>query len=398
MNKYPTIRIIFDRRKVATPKKEGTVEIEIYYEKKRKWLSTGVKVLPKNWHPDKRVISRVDSQDLNIRIENIEKAIINHIRKLMIDEKLFTWSGLESSFKTKKEDSNFIKFIELSLQNKNGIAPNTRKNHRNLLGRLKDFKLIQDFKDLTKENVTSFNEWMHSKGYKQASISTFHKILKVYIFEAIQRDLISQNPYTGFKIDRGKSDIRRFLNEEELTSIENAKTSTKSLEKVKDLFLFQCYTGLAYVDLSKFDFNQVIVRNGKYVVHDVRKKTGEEFYIILLPKAIEILKKYDYKLPIMTNQQYNLRLKIVADAAGLDKRLTSHMGRHTYATMCLNSGVKIEVLADMMGHADIKTTQIYAKLVNSTVENAYDILEERDIIIQTINQINDFIKAVELLL
>lgn len=398
MNKYPTIRIIFDRRKVATPKKEGTVEIEIYYEKKRKWLSTGVKVLPKNWHPDKRVISRVDSQDLNIRIENIEKAIINHIRKLMIDEKLFTWSGLESSFKTKKEDSNFIKFIELSLQNKNGIAPNTRKNHRNLLGRLKDFKLIQDFKDLTKENVTSFNEWMHSKGYKQASISTFHKILKVYIFEAIQRDLISQNPYTGFKIDRGKSDIRRFLNEEELNSIENAKTSTKSLEKVKDLFLFQCYTGLAYVDLSKFDFNQVIVRNGKYVVHDVRKKTGEEFYIILLPKAIEILKKYDYKLPIMTNQQYNLRLKIVADAAGLDKRLTSHMGRHTYATMCLNSGVKIEVLADMMGHADIKTTQIYAKLVNSTVENAYDILEERDIIIQTINQINDFIKAVELLL
>ena len=239
---------------------------------------------------------------------------------------------------------------------------------------------------------------MHSKGYKQASISTFHKILKVYIFEAIQRDLISQNPYTGFKIDRGKSDIRRFLNEEELNSIENAKTSTKSLEKVKDLFLFQCYTGLAYVDLSKFDFNQVIVRNGKYVVHDVRKKTGEEFYIILLPKAIEILKKYDYKLPIMTNQQYNLRLKIVADAAGLDKRLTSHMGRHTYATMCLNSGVKIEVLADMMGHADIKTTQIYAKLVNSTVENAYDILEERDIIIQTINQINDFIKAVELLL
>lgn len=398
MNKYPTTRVIFDRRKVATPKKEGTVEIEIYYEKKRKWLSTGVKVLPKNWHPDKRVISRVDSQDLNIRIENVEKAIINHIRKLMIDEKLFTWSGLESSFKTKKEDSSFIKFIELSLQNKNGIAPNTRKNHRNLLGRLKDFKLIQDFKDLTKENVTSFNEWMHSKGYKQASISTFHKILKVYIFEAIQRDIISQNPYTGFKIDRGKSDIRRFLNEEELTSIENAKTSTRSLEKVKDLFLFQCYTGLAYADLSKFDFNQVIVRNGKYVVHDVRKKTGEEFYIILLPKAIEILKKYDYKLPIMTNQQYNLRLKIVADAAGLDKRLTSHMGRHTYATMCLNSGVKIEVLADMMGHADIKTTQIYAKLVNSTVENAYDILEERDIIIQTINQINDFIKAVELLL
>lgn len=78
----------------------------------------------------------------------------------------------------------------------------------------------------------------------------------------------------------------------------------------------------------------------------------------------------------MSNQQYNLRLKVIAEAVGIKKNLTSHMGRHTYATMCLNAGIPIEVLAKMLGHTDIKTTQIYAKLVNKTIENAYDVLEK----------------------
>ena len=128
-------------------------------------------------------------------------------------------------------------------------------------------------------------------------------------------------------------------------------------------------------------------------MHDVRQKTGEEFYIVLLPKAIHILKRYDYRLPLISNQQYNMRLKIVADAAALDKQLTSHMGRHTYATICLNSGIKIEVLAKMMGHSDIKTTQIYARMINTTVENAYDVLEESDNIKGMAIHITSFLKT-----
>lgn len=105
--------------------------------------------------------------------------------------------------------------------------------------------------------------------------------------------------------------------------------------------------------------------------------TGKEenYFIVLLSPAMEILKKYDYVLPIISNQQYNLRLKIVADYAGLDRNLTVHMSRHTFATMCLNNGVKMENVSKMLGHTNVRTTQQYAKVLNAEVEKDFEMLE-----------------------
>ena len=198
----------------------------------------------------------------------------------------------------------------------------------------------------------------------------------------------------GFRVDQGKPRKRRFLSPEELVRIETCKVATPSLEKVRDMFMFQCYTGLAYSDLRKFDFRLVQQRGNRYILHDVRKKTNEDFYIVLLPPAMEILGKYEYKLPLMTNEQYNMRLKLIAESAGLDKNLTSHMGRHTFATMSLNSGIKIEVLAQMMGHADIRTTQIYAKMINCTVEEAYSVLETNEYVKVMISRLNELLGVI----
>ncbi len=222
-------------------------------------------------------------------------------------------------------------------------------------------------------NILLYDEWLRQrKDYTQSTIASYHKFLKIYVYEALGNDSIQSNPYESIKIDRGKSKIRKYLTEKELGKIESASLQTKSLERTRDLFLFQCYTGLAYADMAKFDFHDTVEKDGHFVLHDTRIKTGEDFYIILLPAALKILRKYDFQLPVISNQQYNMRLKIVADAAGIDKKLTSHMGRHTYASLCINSGVRIEVLAKMMGHTDIKTTQIYAGMVNTTVEAAYE--------------------------
>ena len=199
--------------------------------------------------------------------------------------------------------------------------------------------------------------------------------MKTYINDAIRSELIEKNPYEGIKIERGKSSIRKYLTEEEIQRIKDAKIASASICRVRDLFLFQCYTGFAYAELAKFDFSTVIQRNGKYIVHDARKKTGEDFYVVLLSPAVEILKKYDFVLPVIDNVPYNLRLKVLAEYAGIDKAITSHMGRHTFAVWCLNNGVKIENLAKMMGHTDIKTTQIYAKVLNEEVEREFDSLE-----------------------
>ena len=197
----------------------------------------------------------------------------------------------------------------------------------------------------------------------------------MYINEAIRRDLLTRNPYIGIKIDGGKSSKRRFLTTEEISKIKKANLPTPSIEKVRDLFMFRIYTGLAYSDMKRFDFRNTIERNGKHVILDQRQKTKGDYYIVLLPTAMRILKKYSYKLPVMSLTQYNMRLKIIADAAGIDKSQTSHMSRHTYATMSLNAGVSFEIIAKMMGHTDVRTTQIYGKLVDKSIESAYEHLE-----------------------
>ena len=202
--------------------------------------------------------------------------------------------------------------------------------------------------------------------------------MKRYINEAIKFELIDKDPYSGLHFERGKHQIRKYLTEDELKKIIEAEIPSKTVRQVRDLFVFQSYTGISYADLAKFDFKKDITKkNGKMVIHDVRQKTEETYFIVLLSPALEVLEKYKFILPVISNQQYNLRLKIVADYAKIDKNLTVHMARHTFATMCLNNGVKIENVSKMLGHSNIKTTQEYAKVLNSEVEKSFDLLESK---------------------
>ena len=141
--------------------------------------------------------------------------------------------------------------------------------------------------------------------------------------------MLKEYPYTGVIVKRGKYKRRRFLYQEELDKIRNAEIPNDSIRRVRDLFVFQSFTGLAYADLAKFNFKRDVVQHeGKYIIYDMRIKTEEDYYIVLLSPALEVLKKYNYELPIISNTQYNLRLKLVADYAGLDKNLTTHLRRH----------------------------------------------------------------------
>lgn len=379
MEQYPVLRYVHGRRNSKEENKEMAVELEIYYNGKRKWISTGVRVLKKHWRADKKVVGRPDAFELNYKIEKLENSIKTYIMKLMIDDKPFSWSEFDSFLENADSGDSFVSFVENRVAKRKDIKESTRRNHKKFYVALKAFGKIQRFSDVTKQNIAKYDEWLHSrKDYTQSTIASYHKYMKVYINDAIRLELLERSPYEGFKVNQGKPRQRKYLEPMEVQAIENSYMPTESLERVRDLFVFQCNTGLAYSDMRKFDFGTVVKKDNRYVIHDVRQKTGEDFYIVLLPKALEVLRKYDFKLPIITNEQYNLRLKLVAMYAGITKNLTSHMGRHTYATTCLNSGIPIEVLAHMIGHADIRTTQIYAKLVNTTVESAYDVLEEQD--------------------
>ena len=162
------------------------------------------------------------------------------------------------------------------------------------------------------------------------------------------------------------------------TSAWATKTPNESIRRVRDLFVFQSFTGLSYADLAKFNFKRDVVQHeGKYIIYDMRIKTEEDYYIVLLSPALEVLKKYNYELPIISNTQYNLRLKLVADYAGLDKNLTTHMARHTFATLALTKGVQFKAVSKMLGHSSLKTTEEYAAILNKDVDKGYEMFEKQ---------------------
>ena len=376
--KYPTMRFVFDRKNVATKNKKGLVQIEVLSEGKRKWIGTSVKLYADQWNDKKKVINSVHSIQLNAMLDDMMGKLNDFILELFRNNQQFDFNKLNAFWEKSNHSNSFIDFVRNRIEDRTDLEESTRKQHRTLLQSLEKFGKINYMDDLTKANITLYDEFLHQQGICQATIYNYHKRLKRYLHEAMKFGLLDTDPYIGLHFERGKFEKRKYLTEEELGMIRSCKINVSSIDRVRDLFLFQCYTGLAYADFEKFDFEKdVEERNGKYVIADRRKKTNEDYKIVLLTPAIEILKKHNYKLPIISNQKYNVALKVVAQYAGIDKNITTHMGRHTFAVFALNNGVPIEIVAKMLGHTNIRTTQIYAKVLNTEVEKGFELLESK---------------------
>lgn len=376
--KYPTLRFVFDRKHVATEKKKGLVQIEVTSEGMRKWIGTKVKVYYDQWDDRKKVIRSSDSIQLNSKLDAQMNQINEFIIELMKKSLPFDFEKLESFLQNTTHSISYIDFIRSRIEQRNDVEESTKKQHRTLLKSLIEFGKTNYVSDLTKQNIIQYDDYLHKLSISQTTIHNYHKRNKRYIHEAMNFDLLKDDPYSGLSFERGKFEKRKYLTEDELQKLGNCKINNLSSDRIRDLFLFQCYTGFSYSDLSQFDFkNDVEQRNNKFVIADRRIKTNEDYYIVLLSPAIRILEKYDFVLPVITNQKYNLVLKVVAQYADINKNLTTHCARHTFAVFALNNGVSIEIVAKMLGHTNIRTTQIYAKVLNKEVEKGFDLLESK---------------------
>lgn len=142
-----------------------------------------------------------------------------------------------------------------------------------------------------------------------------------------------------------------------------------TLGRARDLFIFAAYTGLSYCDTQKFDFKTMAVEcDGIYYIDGARIKTGNRFYTPIMPPAMKVLEKYNFQLPHICNQKVNVHLHDIQKFMGLSKPLTFHIGRHSFATLALSYDIPIEDVARMLGHANISTTSIYAKILKKTIE------------------------------
>lgn len=373
--KLPSVAVIFNRRKTATKTKAAPVEIRVTHRRKQYYFPTGVSVRLGEWREGKGAIKRLDIIELNKRIASVRSSIEGFINDSIINGTEFTVDNLKKHLGTWTDPNSFLNFMELRINSRDDIRQTTRIGHQTVLNILKEYGKISTFADLTAVNIRNLDEWLRKRYKNQSSVRARHAVVKTYIHEAIREELITHDPYISIKIPKGKSVKRKYLTEKDLSRLADLKLVKKAEIIARDLFMFQCHTGLAYTDLMEFDFSDVIERNGKYIIADSRHKTGEGFYLVLLTPAVEILKRYKFKLPRVNLVDYNYRLQVLGEKINLPVRMSSHMGRHTFAVYAINNGIPIEVLARMMGHADIKTTQVYAKIVDNTVESAFDRLD-----------------------
>lgn len=214
-------------------------------------------------------------------------------------------------------------------------------------------------------------------------IQRFRKIVTLgYHIEWIEKD-----PFVRWKPTYEKRE-RTFLTKNELSNIETYYFPIKRLERVRDLFVFSCYTGIAYIDIMNLSKDNIIKGiDGNNWIFMNRQKTKSLVKVPLLRKAQDLLNKYqnhpmtqitETLFPVITNEKVNLYLKEIAEACGILKNLTFHMARHTFATtVTLSNGVPIETVSKLLGHSKITTTQIYAKVIERKVSEDMQRLEQR---------------------
>jgi site-specific recombinase XerD len=245
-----------------------------------------------------------------------------------------------------------------------------------------------DIKKLGFEFVNDYEFYL--KSIKNCSHNTamgYVKKLKKIVRQCVAKDWLDKDPFMSYKV-KIRETHRAYLSGEELQTLTTKEFSMARLDQVKDVFLFSCFTGLAYSDVMKLSPSDVTIGiDGEKWVYTTRTKTDTASRIPLLPKAQEIINKYSKHpkalsanklLPTLSNQRLNSYLKEIADVCGFNKELTFHCARHTFATtVTLTNGVPIESVSKMLGHKSLRTTQHYAKILDKKVGEDMSVLRNK---------------------
>lgn len=359
------------RNSKVTKKGLAPIEISILINGKRCFIQLPRKEYPevfkksvesKRNNPVKEYLDEVRSQFNKVQLDMMRNGIV------------LTADNLKDYFKTGgvkpyTVEDLFEDFLSLNKKRVGiDLTEGAYKRYeyvRNLF--LKQVSPTLEVANITCSMIDEFYIYLQSR-YNTATSASHITRLKTVITYAINDGRLQINPFKNVKVKHFKKKIE-YLTEEELDKIYNLHIENKSLCNVRDAFIVQAYTGLAYIDLYNLHREDIKTdADGNYYITKSRQKTGTEFTTVVLNRGVEILKKHDFQLKVLTNQKYNDYLKQIAVYAGIDKTLTTHIARKSFCCMLLNRGVSINTVAKCAGHSDIKITKsYYATLQESTV-------------------------------
>lgn len=388
-----TNAIVWDHRGRVPKGGVGQLEVRITIERKSYYFGTGIKV-HKSEFVAGRIVNCMGADALNDRLEIIYKKVLACANACVRDGvsintediRRQVWQVVESQ----SDEPTFITWIEKQIPLL-GVSDGTAKHYHPLVARLTEFGRMNKWQDVTVENVSNFDAWLHQitkpisdakmkagakpEKLSDAGIYNYHKCLKALLNRALAFDKIQTNPYDRLKgkFKRGDKENPEYLTDEEMRRFEAIILPAGStLDVVHDLFIFQMYTGLSFSDMQTFDANDY-KWDGKAWRHvGERIKTGVAYVSQLLPPAVKVLEKYGWEIPQLSNADYNRHLKSLGQMAGIKTRLHSHLARHTFATWMLRNGASIENVSKMLGHTNITQTQRYAKVQAQAVYDDFN--------------------------
>lgn len=344
--------------------------------------------------------SNEEARTINAKLDKINVKLTRIIDRMIDEEESCSANDVKDRFLGRIENKHSL--IELfELHNKrikeqigNGYASGTLQRYnttlKHLKGYLKKFHHTDDVfvEDLNYSFIADFEYYF--KVDVKLSHNTATKYLRNFkkiVILALKNEWILRDPFMRFKMSLNEV-VKEYLTKEELEAITEKELEIDRLDQIRDVFIFCCYTGLAYADVQRLTHEDISIGlDGEYWVFIQRKKTGVESNIPLLPAAARLIEKYkDHPvaisngrvLPVLSNQKINSYLKEIGDLCGINKNITFHMARHTFATtITLSNGVSMESVSQMLGHKNIRTTQIYAKVVKEKVSREMGELKVR---------------------
>ncbi len=367
--------ITFVCRGSKVSKKDGLTTLELYViiNGKRRYVSLNRRIDPKLFNPKKQIVRGDDQTNeyieaVRMKCYSIETEMLKRGLLLTTDTFIYAFKNgikhnsitvyaLFDEFMQKQEEKRKVGLITQAIYVK------YRCTIRYCKEAMQTDKMLSD---LTTSDMEGIYTYMLGRMANNSAICYMRK-LKTMLIYAIREGYISTNPIT-FKFHKDKVK-KEPLTLEEVRRIRTKELGSKSLEKIRDLFVLQCYSGLAFRDMSSLSEKDIkIDKDGKEWIVKERIKTGVPAFIPILPVVKEILVKYNYHLPTLTNQKYNSYLKEIQEVCGIKKTLHSHLARHTCGTLLLNAGVDMLTVSKVLGHSSIKITEaVYAKLLPETI-------------------------------
>jgi site-specific recombinase XerD len=374
----------------------------ITINKQRFDISSGLYVEESKWSSEasKMKGSNEEARIINGQLDMMRATVYETEKKLFMSQVQITFESFRNEYNGKKERERMLipifeehnrKIKELVGQE---YAPGTLERYQTSLKHTKDFLFWKyNLTDINIEKIDhafimEYEFYLRSVrkcGNNTAVkyIKNFHKIIN----QCMANAWLTKDPFVNYKA-KIKEVVREFLTEKEIEDIINKEFVSERLELVRDIFIFSCFTGLAYIDVQQLTTNNVALGiDGDKWIFKNRQKTDTASKIPLLPMAQEIIKKYENHpvcknenrlLPILTNQKMNAYLKEIADVCKINKELTFHIARHTFATtITLSNGVPLETVSKMLGHTNLKTTQHYAKILDKKISEDMMILKSK---------------------